>query len=105
MLPWDSDIMRGKDWRQRVPHDAGGLAGLASPSTTRAVTCCTSAGRAYCATAVRGARGKGFAIAPVVAMRPALSIGLHGDRYIQSWFQRGAQGKLHFNYDVSGRDG
>ena len=41
---------------------------------------------------------EGFAVAPVVAMRPALSIGLHGDRYIQSWFQRGAQGKLHFNY-------
>ena len=45
---------------------------------------------------------EGFAIAPVVAMRPALSIGLHGDRYIQSWFQRGAQGKLHFQLHVSG---
>ena len=41
-------------------------------------------------------------MAPVVAMRPALSIGMHGDRYIQRWFQRGAQGKLHVDYDVPG---
>ena len=39
-------------------------------------------------------------MAPVVAMRPALSIGLYGDRYIQSWFQRGAQGKLHVDHAI-----
>ena len=40
---------------------------------------------------------EGFALAPVVALRPALDIGLQGDRYIQRWFSGGAQSKLHIN--------
>ena len=40
---------------------------------------------------------EGFALAPVIALRPALDIGLQGDRYIQRWFSSGAQPKLHIN--------
>lgn len=39
----------------------------------------------------------GFAQPPVVALRPALEIGLRGDRYIRSWFARGAHPKLHID--------
>ena len=41
---------------------------------------------------------EGFALAPVVALRPALDIGLQGDTYIREWFRRGAQSKLHVNF-------
>ena len=41
---------------------------------------------------------EGFALAPVIALRPALEIGLQGDRYIQRWFSGGAQSKLHINF-------
>ena len=40
----------------------------------------------------------GFALAPVIALRPALDIGLQGDRYIQRWFSGGAQSKLHISF-------
>ena len=40
---------------------------------------------------------EGFALAPVIALRPALDIGLQGDRYIQRWFSGGAQSKLHIS--------
>ena len=43
---------------------------------------------------------EGFALAPVVALRPALDIGLQGDTYIREWFRRGAQSKLHINFDT-----
>ena len=43
---------------------------------------------------------EGFAIPPVVALRPAIDIGLQGDRYIREWFTRGARSKLHFNFDL-----
>lgn len=43
---------------------------------------------------------EGFAIPPVVALRPALDIGLQGDRYIREWFTRGARSKLHFNFEL-----
>ena len=43
---------------------------------------------------------EGFALAPVVALRPALDIGLQGDTYIREWFRRGAQSRLHINYDT-----
>ena len=39
----------------------------------------------------------GFAVAPVVALRPALDIGLQGDRYIREWFAKGSRSKIHFN--------
>ena len=42
----------------------------------------------------------GFAMAPVIAMRPALEIGLQGDRYIRDWFRRGAQSNLHIDYPL-----
>ena len=42
----------------------------------------------------------GFAMAPVVAMRPALDIGLQGDRYIRDWFNRGAQSNLHIDFPL-----
>ncbi len=38
-----------------------------------------------------------FALAPVVALRPALDIGIQGDRYIREWFSRGSKSKLHFD--------
>ena len=43
---------------------------------------------------------EGFALAPVIALRPALDIGLQGDTYIREWFRRGAQSKLHINFDT-----
>ena len=42
---------------------------------------------------------EGFALAPVIALRPALDIGLQGDRYIREWFSRGAQSKLHVDFE------
>ena len=44
----------------------------------------------------RSAR-EGFALAPVVALRPALDIGIQGDRYIREWFARGSKSKMHFD--------
>ena len=41
---------------------------------------------------------EGFALSPVVALRPALEIGLRGDNYIRDWFTRGARSKLHVDY-------
>ena len=41
---------------------------------------------------------QGFALAPVVAMRPALDIGIQGDRHIREWFLRGTKSKLHVDY-------
>ena len=41
---------------------------------------------------------EGFALAPVVALRPALDIGLQGDRYIREWFQRGSKSRLHIDF-------
>ena len=46
---------------------------------------------------------EGFALAPVVALRPALDIGLRGDLYIRSWFREGSQSKLHV--DFAAKDG
>ena len=43
-------------------------------------------------------RKQGFALAPVVALRPALDIGIQGDRYIQDWFSKGAQNNLHVDF-------
>ena len=40
---------------------------------------------------------EGFAQAPVRALRPALDIGIQGDRYIREWFGRGSRSKMHFN--------
>ena len=47
-------------------------------------------------TAARG----GFALAPVVALRPALDIGLQGDRYIREWFRQGSRSRLHVDFPV-----
>ena len=41
---------------------------------------------------------EGFALAPVVALRPALEIGVRGDQYIREWFSRGAKSKLHVDF-------
>ena len=41
-----------------------------------------------------------FALAPVVAMRTALDIGLQGDRLIGQYFRRGATSKLHVNFET-----
>lgn len=97
MLPWDSDITIGRDGGKMyrvTPVDSQGS--VTEYYASRDVL------HARAPRVLRYGRSRstreGFAVAPVVAMRPALSIGMHGDRYIQSWFQRGAQGKLHFNY-------
>ena len=98
MLPWDSDITRGRDggvMYRVTPVDSQGS--VTEYHASRDVLH-VRWGRTLRYGRSRSTR-EGFAIAPVVAMRPALSIGLHGDRYIQSWFQRGAQAKMHFNYD------
>ena len=47
----------------------------------------------------------GFALGPVVALRPALDIGVQGDRYIREWFSSGARSKLHIDYGVSPTEG
>ena len=100
MLPWDSDIEYGKN---------GGKMYRLSPVEKRggAVTeyhAAMDVLHARWPLVLRYGRSRstreGFAIAPVVALRPALSIGLHGDRYIQRWFQRGAQGKLHVDHEI-----
>ncbi|WP_425152904.1 phage portal protein [Candidatus Palauibacter sp.] len=46
----------------------------------------------------------GFALAPVVALRPALEIGIQGDRYIRDWFVSGAKSKLHVNFETGERE-
>ena len=99
MLPWDSDITRGRD---------GGAMYRVTPVDSQGSVTEYYASRdvlhARAPRVLRYGRSRstreGFAVAPVVAMRPALSIGLHGDRYIQRWFQRGAQGKLHVDHSV-----
>jgi len=47
---------------------------------------------------VRGGGRDAFAQAPVVALRPALDIGLQGDQYIREWFTRGARSRLHVDF-------
>ena len=97
MLPWDSDITVGK---------SGGRMYRVSPVDSPATEYHASRDVLHVRWphVLRYGRSRstreGFAVAPVVAMRPALSIGLHGDRYIQRWFQRGAQGKLHVDHDI-----
>ena len=46
-----------------------------------------------------GSTREGFALAPVVALRPALEIGVQGDQYIREWFSRGAKSKLHVDFE------
>ena len=46
-----------------------------------------------------GRRRAEFALAPILALRPTLDIGLRGDRYINTWFSKGAQPKLHLDYE------
>lgn len=36
---------------------------------------------------------------PLTALRPALDIGIQGDRYIREWFRSGAKSRLHLDYD------
>ena len=36
---------------------------------------------------------------PLTAIRPALDIGIQGDRYIREWFRSGAKSRLHLDYD------
>ena len=97
MLPWDSDITVGK---------SGGRMYRVSPVDSPVTEYHASRDVLHVRWphVLRYGRSRstreGFAVAPVVAMRPALSIGLHGDRYIQSWFQRGAQGKLHIDHAI-----
>ena len=43
----------------------------------------------------------GFALGPVIALRPALEIGLQGDRYIREWFLRGSRSKIHVDFPTS----
>ena len=52
-----------------------------------------------------GSTRDGFALGPVVALRPALEIGVQGDRYIREWFGSGAKSKLHIDYGVSPTEG
>ena len=99
MLPWDSDITIGKSGGKMyrlTPVDSQGS--VTEYKASRDVL------HVRWPRVLRYGRSRstreGFAVAPVVAMRPALSIGLHGDRYIQRWFQRGAQGKLHVDHDI-----
>ena len=99
MLPWDSDITIGKNGGRMyrvTPVDSQGS--VTEYFASRDVL------HVRWPRVLRYGRSRstreGFAIAPVVAMRPALSIGLHGDRYIQRWFQRGAQGKLHVDHAI-----
>ena len=40
---------------------------------------------------------EGFALSPVVALRPALEIGVRGDQYIREWFS-GPKSKLHVDF-------
>ena len=47
---------------------------------------------------------EGFALPPIVALRPALDIGLRGDLYIRDWFTRGARSKLHVDYKTKDDD-
>ena len=41
---------------------------------------------------------EGFALSPVVALRPALEIGVRGDQYIREWFSNGTQSNLHLDF-------
>ena len=41
---------------------------------------------------------EGFALSPVIALRPALEIGVRGDQYIREWFSNGAQSNLHLDF-------
>ena len=41
---------------------------------------------------------EGLALSPVVALRPALDIGMRGDQYIRQWFTSGAHSKLHVDF-------
>lgn len=43
---------------------------------------------------------QGFALAPVVALREALGIGLQSDRYVGGWFKRGSKNGLHVNWKL-----
>ena len=43
---------------------------------------------------------RGFAMPPVIALRPALDIGLQGDDYIREWFRAGAKTKLHVDFEL-----
>ena len=99
MVPWDSDITIGK---------SGGRMYRVTPADSQGSVTEYHASRDVLHVrwprVLRYGRSRstreGFAVAPVVAMRPALSIGLHGDRYIERWFKRGAQGKLHVDHEV-----
>ena len=41
---------------------------------------------------------EGFALAPVVALHPALSIGIKQDQFIETWFADGSKPGVHVNY-------
>ena len=41
---------------------------------------------------------EGFALAPVVALHPALSIGMKQDQFIDQWFADGSKPGVHVNY-------
>ena len=98
MSPWDADMTRARDgtpvYRLTPVDEPGGTEYRAAlevihgrwPRVLR-----------YART--RSTR-EGFALAPVVAMRPSLDIGLQADRFIRSWFRDpggGARGRLHID--------
>ena len=97
MLPWDSDILWSKNGERLY---------RVSPVDTRQVPTEYFAARDVLHVrwprVLRHGRTRstreGFALAPVVAMRPALTIGLQGDRYIRRWFTEGAHNKLHVDF-------